>query len=310
MFKVRVPATSANIGPCFDTAGLALTLYNETEVFDKNDIEQNPRPLIEVNCIIEKSIRANQIIPDDETNLVWQTVNLFCEKMGVPVPFFAIRQTDSIPLTRGLGSSAACVVAGLMIANELTKSGISKDELINMSVELEGHPDNVAPAFLGGMVVGASDGRRFEHVRIDVSDDLEFFAVIPDFPLSTEDARAVLPRAYTKEQAVFNCSRVALLVSAMMSGNFGALSVAMQDEIHQPYRKILIPGMETIIRSSVEFGAYGAYLSGAGPTIMVVAPKGSDIKAKLENLVSTFSHFWFVLPLGGDKNGAEVIKYS
>ena len=98
MFKVRVPATSANIGPCFDTAGLALTLYNETEVFDKNDIEQNPRPLIEVNCIIEKSVRANQIIPDDETNLVWQTVNLFCEKMGVPVPFFAIRQTDSIPL--------------------------------------------------------------------------------------------------------------------------------------------------------------------------------------------------------------------
>jgi homoserine kinase len=310
MFKVRVPATSANIGPCFDTAGLALTLYNETEVFDKNDIEQNPRPLIEVNCIIEKSIRANQIIPDDETNLVWQTVNLFCEKVGVPVPFFAIRQTDSIPLTRGLGSSAACVVAGLMIANELTKSGISKDELINMSVELEGHPDNVAPAFLGGMVVGASDGKRFEHVRIDVSDELEFFAVIPDFPLSTEDARAVLPRAYTKEQAVFNCSRVALLVSAMMSGNFGALSVAMQDEIHQPYRKILIPGMETIIRSSVEFGAYGAYLSGAGPTIMVVAPKGSEIKAKLENLVSAFSHFWFVLPLGVDKNGAEVIKYS
>ncbi|MBQ6053613.1 MAG: homoserine kinase [Clostridia bacterium] len=308
MFTVRVPATSANIGPCFDTAGLALTLYNETEVFDKNDIEANPRPLIEVNCIIEESIRANQIIPDDETNLVWQTVNLFCEKVGVPVPFFAIRQTDAIPLTRGLGSSAACVVAGLMIANELTKSGIPKDELINMSVEIEGHPDNVAPAFLGGMVVGASDGKRFEHVRIDVSDELEFFAVIPDFPLSTEDARAVLPRAYTKEQAVFNCSRVALLVSAMMSGNFGALSVAMQDEIHQPYRKILIPGMESIIRHSVEFGAYGAYLSGAGPTIMVVAPKGSDIKPRLEKLVSEFNHFWFVLPLGVDKNGAEVIK--
>ena len=228
--------------------------------------------------------------------------------MGKPVPFFSIRQTDTIPLTRGLGSSAACVVAGLMIANELTKSGISKDDLINMSVEIEGHPDNVAPAFLGGMVVGATDGSRFEHVRIDVSDELEFFAVIPDFPLSTADARAVLPRAYTKEQAVFNCSRVALLVSAMMSGNFGALSVAMQDEIHQPYRKILIPGMETIIHKSVEFGAYGAYLSGAGPTIMVVAPKGSNVKAQLEELVSSFEHFWLVLPLGVDKNGAEIVK--
>ena len=308
MFTVRVPATSANIGPCFDTAGLALTLYNQIEVFTKKDLENNPRPLIDLNCQIDERIRAGQEIPDDERNLIWETINLFCEKMGVPVPFFAIRQTDTIPLTRGLGSSAACVVAGLMIANELTKSGISKDDLINMSVEIEGHPDNVAPAFLGGMVVGATDGKRFEHVRIDVSDELEFFAVIPDFPLSTVDARAVLPRAYTKEQAVFNCSRVALLVSAMMSGNFGALSVAMQDEIHQPYRKILIPGMETIIHKSVEYGAYGAYLSGAGPTIMVVAPKGSNVKEKLEELVSTFDHFWLVIPLGVDKNGAEIIR--
>jgi len=308
MFKVRVPATSANIGPCFDTAGLALTMYNETEVFDKKDLEKNPRPIIDINCCIDERLRADQVIPDDESNLIWQTVNLFCEKKGIPVPLFAIRQTDTIPLTRGLGSSAACVVAGLMIANELTKSNISKDELINMSVEIEGHPDNVAPAFLGGMVVGASDGARFEHVRIEVSDQLEFYAVIPDFPLSTADARAVLPRAYTKEQAVFNCSRVALLVSAMMSGNFGALSVAMQDEIHQPYRKILIPGMESIIRKSVEFGAYGAYLSGAGPTVMVVAPRGSGVKEKLDTLVSSFNHFWFVLPLDVDKNGAEVIK--
>ena len=308
MFRVKVPATSANIGPCFDTAGIALSLYNETEVYTKSDLDKQPRPLIELNCQIDERIRANQIIPNDETNMVWSTVGMFCEKIGVPMPFFSIRQTDTIPLTRGLGSSAACVVAGLMIANELTKSNIPKDELLNMAVELEGHPDNVAPAFLGGMVVGASDGKRFEHVRIDVSDELEFFAVIPDFPLSTADARAVLPRAYTKEQAVFNCSRVALLVSSMMSGNYGALSVAMQDEIHQPYRKILIPGMEAIIKGSVEHGAYGAYLSGAGPTIMVVGKRESGLKEELEKIVSDLGHFWLVVPLCVDKNGAEIIK--
>jgi len=308
MFKVKVPATSANIGPCFDTAGIALSLYNEIEVFTKNDIEKQPRPLIDINCQIDERIRANQMIPDDETNMVWDTVVTFCEKMGVQVPFFAIRQTDTIPLTRGLGSSAACVVAGLLIANELTKKNLPKDELLNIAVEFEGHPDNVAPAFLGGMVVGATDGKRFEHVKIEVSDELEFYAVIPDFPLSTSDARAVLPRAYTKEQAVFNCSRVALLVSSMMSGNFGALSVAMQDEIHQPYRKILIPGMEKIINGSIEAGAYGAYLSGAGPTIMVVGKKDSGLEKSIESIVSELGHFWLVVPLCVDKKGAEIIK--
>ena len=308
MFTVRVPATSANIGPCFDTAGIALSLYNETEVYTKKDLDASPRPRIDINCKIDERIRANQLIPNDETNLVYATVLTFCEKIGVPVPFFAVKQTDMIPLTRGLGSSAACIVAGLMIANELTGRRCSKQELINMAVEIEGHPDNVVPAFIGGMVVGASDGKRFEHVRIDVSEELEFLAAIPNFPLSTEDARAVLPRAYTKEQAVFNCSRVALLVSSMMSGNFKALSVAMQDEIHQPYRKILIPGMEQIIKHSVEYGAYGAYLSGAGPTIMIVAPRNSEVKKMLDDFILTLNNFWLTLPLEVDKNGAEIMR--
>lgn len=233
----------------------------------------------------------------------------FSEVTGLSLPNFALKQFDRIPLTRGLGSSAACIVAGLLAANELTGCTVSREDLMNMAVECEKHPDNVAPAFKGGMVVGASDGKRFEYVKINVSDKLEFLALIPDFPLSTADARAVLPRAYTKEQAVFNCSRVALLVASMMSGNFEALSVAMQDEIHQPYRKILIPGMESILKAAVEFGSYGGYLSGAGPTLMLVNPVGSDVESKISEFISGFDNFWFVKPLKVDNTGAVVLHF-
>lgn len=307
MFKIRVPATSANLGPCFDTAGIALQIYNETEVRTEED-GINGMPLVTSNCLIEERIRAGQIIPLGEDNLICATMRSFAEITGEKLPKFTLTQTDEIPLTRGLGSSAACIVAGLMAANELTGAEISHEDLMNMAVGLEGHPDNVAPAFKGGMVVGASDGKRFEYVRIEVSDKLEFLALIPDFPLSTADARAVLPRAYTKEQAVFNCSRVALLVASMMSGNFKALSIAMQDEIHQPYRKILIPGMEAILNSAVCFGSYGGYLSGAGPTIMLVNPVGSDVEQKMRDFVSHLSHFWSVNRVGVDKAGATIIR--
>ena len=307
MFKIRVPATSANMGPCFDTAGLAVNIYNEVEVYTEEDGIED-MPLVTSNCLVDPRVSANQRIPLDEENLIIWTMNHFAEVTGATLPKFVLKQHDRIPLTRGLGSSAACIVAGLLAANELTGNKVSREYLMNIAVECEGHPDNVAPAFKGGMVVGASEGKRFEYVKIDVSDKLEFLALIPDFPLSTADARAVLPRAYTKEQSVFNCSRVALLVASMMSGNFKALSIAMQDEIHQPYRKILIPGMEAILKASAEFGSYGGYLSGAGPTLMLMNPAGSNVEDKIRNFVSQFEHFWLVQPVKVDNEGAVIIK--
>lgn len=307
MFKIRVPATSANMGPCFDTAGLAVGLHNEVEVFTEAD-GLDGMPLVTSECLVDPRVSAKQVIPLGEDNLIVSTMRYFSDVTGKTLPKFALKQYDRIPLTRGLGSSAACIVAGLMAANELTGNTVSREDLMNMSVECEGHPDNVAPAFKGGMVVGASEGKRFEYVKIDVSDKLEFLALIPDFPLSTADARAVLPRAYTKEQSVFNCSRVALLVASMMSGNFNALSIAMQDEIHQPYRKILIPGMESILKAAVEFGSYGGYLSGAGPTLMLVNPTGSNVEEKIREYVSQFEHFWLVHPVKVDNEGAVIIK--
>ena len=307
MFKIRVPATSANMGPCFDTAGLAVNIYNEVEVYTEEDGIED-MPLVTSNCLVDPRVSANQRIPLDEENLIIWTMKHFAEVTGATLPKFVLKQHDRIPLTRGLGSSAACIVAGLLAANELTGNKVSREYLMNIAVECEGHPDNVAPAFKGGMVVGASEGKRFEYVKIDVSEKLEFLALIPDFPLSTADARAVLPRAYTKEQAVFNCSRVALLVSSMMSGNFKALSIAMQDEIHQPYRKILIPGMESILKAAVGYGSYGGYLSGAGPTLMLVNPAGSNVEDKIRNFVSQFEHFWLVQPVKVDNEGAVIIR--
>lgn len=309
MFTVKVPATSANMGPAFDTAGVALQLYNTVEVYTSEEKQFDGAFYIESISHIDLRVEAGQKIPTDQSNLIYTTICWFAARKGKSVPPIWLRQTDSIPLARGLGSSAACIVAGLLIANELLQTGCSVDELLRLAVSLEGHPDNVAPAFLGGMVVGASDKDRFEYVKIPVSDQLALISLIPDFPLSTSDARDVLPRAYTKEQAVFNCSRVALMVASMMSGNFDALSVAMQDEIHQPYRKILIPGMEYLITKSIELGCYGGYLSGAGPTVMLVAPKGREIVGKIREAAAGLKNFWLVGEIPVDQHGA-VVEYG
>lgn len=309
MFTVKVPATSANMGLAFDTAGIALQLYNRVEVCTAEEKQFDGAFHIESVNNIDLRVEAGQKIPTDQSNLIYTTICWFAALKGKSVPPIWLRQTDEIPLARGLGSSAACIVAGLLIANELLQTACPTDELLRLAVSLEGHPDNVAPAFLGQMVVGASDSSRFEYVKIPVSEKLEFISLIPDFPLSTSDARDVLPRAYTKEQAVFNCSRVALMVASMMSGNFDALSVAMQDEIHQPYRKILIPGMEYLIKKSVDLGCYGGYLSGAGPTVMLVAPRGSGISSEIRGVASELKNYWLVNEIAIDQNGATV-EYS
>lgn len=219
-----------------------------------------------------------------------------------------MKQTDEIPLARGLGSSAACISAGLAAANKLTGNSFSKDDLLDMAVRIEGHPDNVAPAIMGGFVVGAYDGKRLEYVRTDVSDELEFVLLIPDFSLSTKEARGVLPEKYSRSDAVFNISRTALLTAAMITGQFSSLGLAIEDKLHQDYRSALIPGMTEIMSGAREFGAYGAYLSGAGPTVAVIGKLSDKIAPKLEELTSKFDRFWLVKPLDIEKDGLTVTE--
>lgn len=308
MFKVQVPATSANMGPAFDTAGVALSLYNTVEVYTEDEKDFGGNFKIESVNNIDERISANRKIPLGENNLIYSTIKNFASEMKRELPRFYIRQIDKIPLARGLGSSAACITAGLLIANELTCANLGKKELLSKAVKIEGHPDNVAPAFLGNMAVGVVENGRFEYVGIDIPENLEFIAVIPDFPLATSAARGVLPKAYTREQAVFNVSHTALLVSAMIKGDLDALSLALRDEIHQPYRKILIPGMEEIINKAYSLGAVGGFLSGAGPTVMIINRKGNDIIKELESTIRGLKNFWLVKPLETDRRGALVIR--
>lgn len=308
MFTVRVPATSANMGPAFDTAGIALSLYNTLEVRTPDDCDFEGNFKIEIQSRIDGRIGAGQQIPTDESNLIYSTMLEFAKETGTKLPPVYLKQTDEIPLARGLGSSAACIVAGLSAANKLTGGKVSDKELLYMAVKTEGHPDNAAPAFLGNMVVGVLENGGFEYVKIDVDAELEFTALIPDFPLSTSKARKVLPENYTKAQAVFNCSHAALLTAAMMSKNTDALSFALKDAIHQPYRQTLIPGMETILSKLGQAGCIGGYLSGAGPTLMAVGKKSDGVIKELERITAELDNFWLVKPLEVDRNGVLITE--
>ena len=307
MFTVKVPATSANMGPCFDSAGMAFSLYNEVSVTSGGECAFDEPFKIESRNEIDKSVEAGQTIPLDETNLIYKTIKWFSERKKRPLPRFMLRQTDRIPLARGLGSSAACIVSGLLIADRLCETELSRDELLHMAVKLEGHPDNVAPAFLGDMVVGALEGRRFEYLRVPLPRELEFIVLVPDFPLPTEKARRVLPPSYSREQAVYNTSRAALLVGSLLTGNYDKLSVAMRDRMHQPYRSRLIHGMDGIIDAAEHSGAFGGFLSGAGPSLVVVARRGEGVASELERYCETLGTNWRVFVMEPDRTGALII---
>jgi homoserine kinase len=242
---------------------MALQLYN-TLFIEESDAE----------LLIES--RSNQPIPLDRRNLIYITIENFFKEIGKKKPGLHMIQDDHIPLTRGLGSSAACIVSGLTAANEISGAGLTREELLQMSARLEGHPDNAAPAFLGGIVSGAMDNGRLFYCKLDTPklSELAFAVMIPDFPLSTERARNILPDSYSRTAAVFNASRTALLIAALTSGRSELLKTAMQDVIHQPYRSSIIPGMERIFSECFDMDALGVFLSGAGPTIIAVTPRG------------------------------------
>ena len=297
MIHVRIPATSANMGPGFDSIGVAVELYNHIWV------EEQPS-----GVTIE--VKRKQAIPAplDETNLIYQTMKYFYDQKGLTIPGVKIVQEDFIPMVRGLGSSAACIVGGLFAANALAGNICDKDELAQMAAYLEGHPDNSNPAIFGSMVVGAQDEKRMNHVRLELPDDLVFATMVPDFPVATHDARRVLPDSYTRGDMVFNASRAALLVASMMTGKYENFDMAMEDCVHQPYRAQLIPGMYDIFAQAKECGASASYLSGAGSTLMamVTKDKAEEFERKMSEYLGTLEHNWELNLLKADMQGGLV----
>lgn len=298
MMHIKVPATSANMGPGFDSIGVALQLYNHLWF---EQIEEGLEIIIKRKHEIE--------IPTDKNNLIYKTMVDFFAETGNVMPPVRLIQEDYIPMVRGLGSSAACIVAGLLAANHLSGCHYSREELAQIAAKIEGHPDNSNPALFGGMVVGATDYNEMRHVRLDLPKDLVFAIMVPNFPVSTHDARNVLPSTYDRSDAVFNASRAALLVASIYSGSYENLSMAMQDSIHQPYRSQLIPDMERIFKAAKNYGALGAYLSGAGSTLMAVLTdkQAETFQYKMTAYLKAIPNEWQLTLLKPDEKGAQLV---
>ncbi len=294
MPSIKVPCSTANMGSGFDSIGMALSLYNEIE-FEVCDSG------------LEINVGENQgfYIADDERNLVYRSIKRALEETGVPMPGLRIRQTNRIPQTRGLGSSSACVVGGIIAANIISDGALSTDDMISIAAEIEGHPDNILPTFVGGMTAGAITEGKVQYVHIAPPQRLKCCALIPDFPLSTKKARAVLPTCVSMEDAVFNVSRSALMVGAMTQGRMDLIRTALQDRLHQPYRKELIPGFDYVVSEAEKNGALGCCLSGAGPTMIAFLEKDyRQFRQRMNNAVKHLEHKWEVKLLDVCHEGA------
>ncbi|MCD7726997.1 MAG: homoserine kinase [Ruminococcus sp.] len=262
MIKLRIPATSANLGAGFDALGLAMTYYNFVN--------------LELSDRVEITSLDGLEVPTDKSNLIYESASHLFEICGKKLDGLKIEQTSNIPMARGLGSSSACIVAGLVGANTLLGNPLTTDDLVNLAAQIEGHPDNTAPALLGGIVTAVFDGRKVHWVKQEVNTSLKFVAIIPDFELKTEKARACLPKEVSHKDAVYNLSRAALFSASLLTGKFENLRTACHDRLHQPYRMELIPNCRRVFDIAYNHGAYAAYISGAGPTVMAVVDEANE----------------------------------
>ena len=271
--RVKVPASTANLGPGFDSLGMALNLYAwiDMAISDQTTIH-----------LIGDQMNG---IPTDKSNLIYKVAQMVFEQADVSHPELDITMYSDIPLTRGLGSSASAIVGALAGANALIGNKLTQYELFQIASRLEKHPDNVGASLFGGIVVAFWDGEKAESIRIEPDANLEVLVAIPAFQLSTEKARSVMPKQVAMKDAVFNLSHSSLLVAALSTGNLGMIRHAMKDALHQPYRAELIPGMKTLLEQAENHGALGVALSGAGPTMLALVDARSGQKEELESFL-------------------------
>ncbi len=263
-FTVRVPASSANLGPGFDALGLALGIYLTCR-FRASD-----------TLSIHAEGRDAAQIPTGPENLIWQSAIAVADSLGMQLPPVELHICNDIPIAKGLGSSAAALTAGVVIADCLLDLRWKPLRILDEAARLEGHPDNVAPCTLGSIVASAIDsGGVTRAVRLDLPRRFGIGVVVPDFDLPTAKARAVLPEGYSRQDAVFNVQRASLLIAALATGSTWAFPTALEDRFHQPYRMPLVPGLEGVLKLRAP-GLLGCVLSGAGPSILVFFEQGYE----------------------------------
>ncbi len=264
--RVRVPASTANLGPGFDTLGMALALYNEIELTDEG---QGVQLLVEGEgkAALEKA---------GTQNLVVRAVQAILGEFGANLSGLRVRQINRIPLRRGLGSSAAACVGGIAAAMRLAGAELPPDEILVRALPFEGHPDNITPALIGGLTASAIIDGRVAFARVPVPDRLRAVAVIPALEMATKRAREVLPKQVPFQDAVFNLNRLALLLAGLTTDRLDLLRVGSEDRLHQPYRAALLPGMETILEEGRRAGALATFLSGAGSSLLALVTGDGD----------------------------------
>ncbi|AFY73982.1 homoserine kinase [Synechococcus sp. PCC 7502] len=258
-FVVAVPATTGNLGAGFDCLGAALSLYNRFEFALASELE------IKASGVYGKSVAR------DESNLIYTSLVKFFKYIDRPIPALSLNIEANIPMARGLGSSATAIVGGIVGGNLLAGSPCTQRQLLDLAIAIEGHPDNVAAAMLGGCQLSATrlDG-SWEICAIAWHPEVAIAVAIPNFELSTSEARAVLPQTVPMADAIFNASHLAFLTQALTKGNPQWLQTALQDRLHQPYRESLIVGLKEVEKAAIAFGAYGMVVSGAGPTLLAI----------------------------------------
>ncbi len=283
MLKLKIPASTSNLGSGFDALGLALKLYN----------------IFSINVSKELVIKCAKKEHQTSDNLVYQTFVQTLKKYGKKPFNLEITITGDVPIARGLGSSSTCILAGIIAANKLAKLNLSEADIINLATEFEGHPDNVLPSYKGGFTAAFTEKGKVYYQRFLPAKPLNLVAFVPDFELSTSKARAVLPSSISYGDAIYNFGHLAYLVSAISNGEYSALVEALNDRVHQPYRLDLIKGGRELLTALHNQGI-GAFVSGAGPTIMAMTDKDVDLEK--------FDNYGFkALSLEIDTKGLEIL---
>ena len=290
--KFRIPASSANLGPGFDCFGIAWQCYNEIEFIPREE------GLVISGCE-EKYC--------NEDNLAYKAYRAVMAWAGQRESGLEIRfgRTD-IPVSRGMGSSAALIVGGVVAANAIHGLELSGSELLAIATSVEGHPDNIAAALFGGVTVSAMDGIAAITTHFPISEKLFFTLLIPDFELSTELARSVLPVNVSRQDAIFNISRSALLIKALERGDRQLMRIALEDKLHQPYRTKLINGYDSAEAAAKKLDAMGICISGAGSTLLCIADR-PEFSAEMEKELKESLPGWKVLGVKPDLQGVKMI---
>lgn len=309
--SVKVPATTANIGPGFDTLGMALPLYN-TVTIEETVL---PGTGVEINVVsdgISLDEFALEHIPLDENSIIYKAVELLYNSIGQTPAELKITIKSGIPIARGLGSSASVIVGALIGANELLGRPADDLALLSIACELEGHPDNITPAFVGGLVLSSQeeDGSVI-YRKLDWPNEWAITVCIPDFELSTDIARSVLPKEVPMKDAVFNAQRLAMFVETVHTKDSELLKLALKDRLHQPYRMKLIQGLDEIMNAfKHNDDVFGCVISGAGSSILVISNKNN-----LENIQNEVKDIWTSLNIKCDikilnveQNGAQIVE--